>query len=250
MTDFKKMLSKGFTLIELLVVIAIIAILAAILFPVFAQAREKARQSTCLSNMKQLGLAIQMYADDYEEVLPQAYIERAVAGASEPSGGWWYNDGTTGAIFWPQMLFPYTKNWKIGACPSYPLKGKWGGDQRLNQGYGAIWCSMKPWSYGAAVTLGQLTKPATTFALTETPRYWVDWPVMNAPQGQEFFAGQGTVQAAGGAIDANCISDWNKARHNGGLNSVYCDGHAKYMTVGQLVNAKSVAGENPWVPDN
>ena len=61
---------RGFTLIELLVVIAIIAILAAILFPVFAQAREKARGAACLSNVKQLGLALQMYAQDYDETLP------------------------------------------------------------------------------------------------------------------------------------------------------------------------------------
>ena len=64
------MRKQGFTLIELLVVIAIIAILASILFPVFARAREKARQTSCLSNMKQLGLACSMYAQDYDELLP------------------------------------------------------------------------------------------------------------------------------------------------------------------------------------
>jgi prepilin-type N-terminal cleavage/methylation domain-containing protein len=63
--------NQAFTLIELLVVIAIIAILAAILFPVFAQAREKARQASCLSNAKQIGLAGQMYAQDYDEILPE-----------------------------------------------------------------------------------------------------------------------------------------------------------------------------------
>ncbi len=76
---------KGFTLIELLVVIAIIAILAAILFPVFAQAREKARQTQCLSNEKQIGTSLMMYAQDYDEVLPGyrfAYINPYAANAS------------------------------------------------------------------------------------------------------------------------------------------------------------------------
>jgi len=96
----------GFTLIELLVVIAIIAILAAILFPVFARAREKARQTSCLSNVKSLTLAALMYAQDYDETLPFAY-----------NGKWWY-----------QVLEPYLKNTQILTCPSkraYPIGYAW-----------------------------------------------------------------------------------------------------------------------------
>src|ERR1700751_5673294 len=91
---------RGFTLIELLVVIAIIAILAAILFPVFAQAREKARGISCLSNLKQTGLAFAMYVQDYDETTPLQ-----VSPAPSP------NDGT-GNSYWYILLQPYVKNWQ------------------------------------------------------------------------------------------------------------------------------------------
>ncbi|MCC7492461.1 MAG: DUF1559 domain-containing protein [Fimbriimonadaceae bacterium] len=98
---------KAFTLIELLVVIAIIAILAAILFPVFAKAREKARQSSCGSNLKQIGTAAMQYVQDYDETFP------------------WYVNGTSWAdplsaanTYWGRFLEPYCKNQQIFGCPS------------------------------------------------------------------------------------------------------------------------------------
>ena len=98
---------KGFTLIELLVVIAIIAILAAILFPVFAQAREKARQTTCLSNMKQIGLALMMYTDDYDETYPNANGGGSGISPSDPS-----------MRAYTCLLEPYVKNTALFVCPS------------------------------------------------------------------------------------------------------------------------------------
>src|SRR3954469_12892595 len=95
----KLMKRAAFTLIELLVVIAIIAILAAILFPVFAQAREKARSISCLSNLKQGGLAYAMYTQDYDETTP-------LQKSNDPAGGYWYN-----------LIQPYIKNWQLMLCP-------------------------------------------------------------------------------------------------------------------------------------
>ncbi|HZP80920.1 MAG TPA: DUF1559 domain-containing protein [Chthonomonadaceae bacterium] len=108
---------SGFTLIELLVVIAIIAILAAILFPVFAQARESARKASCLSNNKQLGLAVMMYAQDYDEMYPCNSWNLApinIADNDTHSPNYWT------AIQWMWQVYPYTKNRQILVCPSDP----------------------------------------------------------------------------------------------------------------------------------
>jgi prepilin-type N-terminal cleavage/methylation domain-containing protein/prepilin-type processing-associated H-X9-DG protein len=121
---------KGFTLIELLVVIAIIAILAAILFPVFAQAREQARKTSCLSNCKQLGLAMQMYAQDYDEMLP-GWNHPPVHPLARFWGDW--------AIVVP-LLQAYNKSDNIWVCPSGPkdnnyLRGPKGAQTYVHYGY-------------------------------------------------------------------------------------------------------------------
>jgi prepilin-type N-terminal cleavage/methylation domain-containing protein/prepilin-type processing-associated H-X9-DG protein len=112
---------RGFTLIELLVVIAIIAILAAILFPVFARAREKARQASCQSNLKQLALGVLMYAQDYDERTCGAYgnsgrldghtIPPGPVSGRGGAGSWW---------LWPDLVYPYVKNKQLFICPSFP----------------------------------------------------------------------------------------------------------------------------------
>src|SRR3982074_2580669 len=104
---------RGFTLIELLVVIAIIAILAAILFPVFAQAREKARATQCLSNLKQIGMATRMYSQDYDEVLVPCYLYSV-----HPSNGT-QPTGTAYLQWFEDLLLPYVKNSGVFVCPDW-----------------------------------------------------------------------------------------------------------------------------------
>src|SRR6187402_2004180 len=107
-------LSKGFTLIELLVVIAIIAILAAILFPVFAQVREKARAISCLSNLKQIGLGLTQYSQDADEGLPPAWIGYTTDPATSV--------GYPGRARWMDVVQPYVKNTQIFTCPDSNTK--------------------------------------------------------------------------------------------------------------------------------
>ena len=119
--------ARAFTLIELLVVIAIIAILAAILFPVFARARENARRSSCLSNLKQLGLSIMMYTQDYDERFPSAWT----------SGPFVQPDGNVNnnAMRWYMKIFPYLKNTQVLNCPSSPIDWR-GNNYTANLSYG------------------------------------------------------------------------------------------------------------------
>jgi prepilin-type N-terminal cleavage/methylation domain-containing protein/prepilin-type processing-associated H-X9-DG protein len=135
---------RGFTLIELLVVIAIIAILAAILFPVFAKAREKARQSSCLSNMKQWGLAALSYIQDYDERFPlQDY-------------------GTAPYVPWYSALYPYVKNEQMYHCPSYGTVTAWYPDYGDNANV----------FQNASLGLAQCTTPAQTMMMMDaTVRY-------------------------------------------------------------------------------
>jgi prepilin-type N-terminal cleavage/methylation domain-containing protein/prepilin-type processing-associated H-X9-DG protein len=213
---------KGFTLIELLVVIAIIAILAAILFPVFAKAREKARQSSCLSNMKQLSLASLQYAQDYDEILVKCYESFGPM----PAGPWTYNR----RWYWQPggndgMLYPYIKNSQVFQCPSQGMYG-------CNR---TIFIS----GTGSGLALAQIQSPAETVVLGDT-----------LSSGGSYLTGTGGTPGYGGMVapltPTNVTSYTNPAgcngrglmahRHNDGANLGFADGHCKWMKSGSTVS--------------
>jgi len=174
---------KGFTLIELLVVIAIIAILAAILFPVFATARAKAKQSSCMSNVKQIALAILMYADDYNEQLV-------------PVGVGNYSDTTW--VWWNTLVQPYVKNQGIFACPQ-----------------DANWNAHFAWGAATPVTTSY---GVNRFAVRNT----MDSPAWTRDDEHGWFLSDGTGGAmAGAAFPAQLVlvadSGWGSFTDTGGL---------------------------------
>jgi prepilin-type N-terminal cleavage/methylation domain-containing protein len=160
--------SSAFTLIELLVVVTIIAILAQILFPVFSQVREKARQSTCLSNLKQVSLAVAMYTQDADETLPPYSFGAGVAGYLGYFGG----DGPR----WADMIYPYVKNQHVFDCPDAGVAlatysgGSYFDTQTYSYGYSTPSLTTAPdATYGVAGrNLAELTVPGTTIQLTDS----------------------------------------------------------------------------------
>lgn len=224
---------RGFTLIELLVVIAIIAILAAILFPVFSSARESARKAACQSNIKQIGTALMMYAQDWDEKFP-------------PNRNW--NSVTGRHITWRYAIMPYLKNRQIWVCPS--ARHSWnefvwwangGGDPGVDadvdmtivdfqngvdpQQHGANYCYNGNF-FTPARSQAEIESPAQLIMVLETHDYWPDlgtwtlgWPNPNNPVGPY-------------------------PAHSNGMNFCFADGHVKWMKLGQTI-APTFMWDNP-----
>jgi len=249
---------KGFTLIELLVVIAIIAILAAILFPVFAQAREKARQTSCLSNTKQMGTAFMMYVQDYDETFPLAF-------GWAPTRNWMYNynHGTPVGwrpicpgdercpayeVHWANSIQPYAKNYPIEACPS-------GGEVNIAaateydeaKAAGRAWANTSYTYNGLLMQLG--------IASVQTPsKLPLLWEGRGKAQAKGF-ALSNPALICGAVADGPCIyKGWNNGCqtgngstsvmftlsgtmwiHSGGANFAMADGSAKWRRLGAAI---------------
>jgi len=229
---------KAFTLIELLVVIAIIAILAAILFPVFAKAREKARQITCLSNSKQLGQGMMMFAQDHDEFLPKAWFNDEPNDRDCEGGGrycWEFRDPYWG---WDSAIMTYVKSKQVYQCPSDSLtwpRGLWTPDTKDDiPGSYRLNLSDYPNGPWGALKLAAMDRPADYIILAEgTP----------GPDNSEWHQ-VATWEAADGlvcsddtaniAFDRHAkVSDNSISARNGGLaNYIFADGHAKGLQWG------------------
>jgi prepilin-type N-terminal cleavage/methylation domain-containing protein/prepilin-type processing-associated H-X9-DG protein len=220
---------NAFTLIELLVVIAIIAILAAILFPVFAQAREKARGISCLSNMKQIGTAEQMYVQDYDE---HSFF-RASATAPSPwrSPAVITDANLRAQASWWNLLLPYIKNNQVFTCPSDtgPTPSK---DLNLNL---TIKRSYMALSTVESLALAQVDDVVDTMVITE--KWDRDYSGVRSDSWIEPFNGDFSP-------DAQVPSrTWTAAnRHSGLLNATFLDGHAKALNPGQVLASKYITG--------
>jgi prepilin-type N-terminal cleavage/methylation domain-containing protein/prepilin-type processing-associated H-X9-DG protein len=237
---------NGFTLIELLVVIAIIAILAAILFPVFAKAREKARSASCLSNFKQMCAAAKQYTSDYDEDwVPDL----------------WSDWGPTGWVTWMEMNNPYIKNKDIFLCPSAstaPADYGYTGDANWSWSYcwpGWINYDSYDW-WGTVMFAGY---PVGTVMAADPGRPWGHWASIersvhpgNAafliegymityyPYGNQTFGWPATTGFATDPNDTSCF------RHTGGMNTGYCDGHAKWVNAARYMQDSSGVTEGSY----
>lgn len=224
---------KAFTLIELLVVIAIIAILAAILFPVFAQARERARRASCLSNLKQIGLASMQYTQDYDEKIMPSYVY--TYGQNDPRDQWY------------TIIEPYTKSTQILLCPSATGYASNPGPSYMMLGIGynpasaAIpTSSMLDYYHGLctpactrSISMAQAARPSESILMMENSYYDTATGTPNM------------TFAAGTYFGPSILTVDYKGRHQEGHNILYVDGHAKWKKADSIRGREMVLNEFP-----
>ncbi|MEO7719178.1 MAG: DUF1559 domain-containing protein [Capsulimonas sp.] len=251
--------TQGFTLIELLVVIAIIAILAAILFPVFAKAREKARQTTCTSNMRQIGLGMVQYVQDYDELYPPVILGGNIWSGCDAAN-------PTACTSWARVIMPYIKSDKVFICPSETVNATINDDFRnVGNPGGDVLKSYIPVmqfrdentasqsgvmnDYDKGTSLASIDQPSNTIWLTEAgPNVndqGVPWdnPARNIG-GTGVYLGIPVIDRAlylPGGSKKNCIAH----NHTDGTVWAFADGHAKWIKIQNTVN--SDLSKDLWV---
>jgi len=223
---------RGFTLIELLVVIAIIAILAAILFPVFAQAREKARQTSCLSNLKQMGLGFMMYAQDYDETLP------GIKFGNNPGEGWPWTV-FPGSVDWNGVFThgvqPYIKNKQIFQCPSGTETNRWSGKNGMSYCYNEYMYNYYQ-NFSKLATLGNAPGGVASVSILSecfTSGIYNDWEDSAPAQPNGQIDGLNRIRYG---QQSPYISN------HGGTNLTYADGHSKFTPKDKMVSYRLRSG--------
>jgi prepilin-type N-terminal cleavage/methylation domain-containing protein/prepilin-type processing-associated H-X9-DG protein len=226
--------ASGLTLIELLVVIAIIAILAAILFPVFAQAREKARATTCLSNLKQIGIAVSMYTQDYDNQYPSQQKDGVLVNL--PNGPVVYPNEEQNYM---TALFPYIKNTQIFVCPSdkpnpgtgdyavHKLKGGWANGYHFNGTFLSNPPGCKPGTC-SGLAEAAVVNPSNTQIMRESGYGYLFDRAWQRPYSAQ--------RSAADYGKDDCASFVKSQIHSNGLNLLMADTHAKWYHGNQTRN--------------
>jgi prepilin-type N-terminal cleavage/methylation domain-containing protein/prepilin-type processing-associated H-X9-DG protein len=242
--------TSGFTLIELLVVIAIIAILAAILFPVFARARENARRTSCMSNLKQIGLGVMQYTQDYDEKYPlNTYMPIVLADgtSSTPGNKFSVYVGSTGKyLTWMDFIYPYVKSTQLFVCPSATA-----GDTTPSYGYNNAFAGGPGWPYQY-----KYGAPIGSVSLSAVSRAAENVLIMDYSNPYAAYANPNDG-AFPWSRDANPTVSNRVVPHLDGGTICYADGHVKWIPRGKYVGtatnipdstACNLASPNPALP--